>query len=646
MRTRWMWNTSMLTVALTLGAYGCSSCDEDGETGGTGGPSEEAEAGGEIFARNCTTCHTIGEGESVGPDLRGIGERREHDWLVRWIDDPIDMAANDPIGQEIFAQYRNVPMPDMNLSAEEIEQVLAYIDHESEGEAATPEEAFQPLAEADFDTAKRIFFDRCAGCHGTLRAGATGPNIQPERTREIGTRNIERILTNGTPGGMPSWGRMGILTEEEIGLLARFVQMDPPEPPQRPLSEIRESWELIVPVADRPTEVQTERDWENYFGVVLRDAGQVAIIDGDSHEMVTILDTGFAVHILRSSASGRYFLAIGRDGRVTMIDLWPETPQIVARVQGCIDARSVDASHHEGFEDRFVIEGCYWPSQYVVFDGGTLEPLSVTAVQGETVDTHEALDEVRVASIVASHHAPVWLLSLKESGHVGIVDYSQEGFPMVRRIGAERFLHDGGFDHTGRYFMVAANTRNRMVVIDAQEQTLVTTFETGTRPHPGRGANWEDPEYGWVNATTHIGQGRFSIYGADPANHPEHAWSVVRELELDGTGSLFIKTHPNSPWVWLDFSLNNDEDGTRQICVYSKADGEIHRCWQAADHGRVVHFEYNRQGTQVWVSVWDREGEIIVYDDRSLEEVTRITGDWLVTPTGKFNAYNTTHNIY
>jgi nitrite reductase (NO-forming)/hydroxylamine reductase len=445
---------------------------------------------------------------------------------------------------------------------------------------------------------------------------------------------------------MPPWGELGVLTEEEIDIMARYVQLPPPNPPQKPLEEIRESWDLRVPVADRPTTPETRRNWQNYVGVILRDAGQVAILDGDSYELVEIIETGFAVHILRSSSSGRYYYAIGRDGRVTLIDLWSEEPTLVAQVQGCFDARSVDGSKYEGYEDRYLIEGCYWPPQYIVYDGLTLEPLSVTSVEGSTFDTNEPLEEVRVASIVASHFDPVWVLALKESGHVGIVDYSQDGFPMVSRIPAERFLHDGGWDHTGRYFLVAANMRNKMVVVDVQRQELVSTFETGIRPHPGRGANWEDPEYGWVNATTHLGQGLFAVYGADPQAHPEHAWQVVRQVPIDGTGSLFIKTHPNSPWVWMDMALNNDPDGARTICVYSKQEGSMHRCWKAADRGRVVHFEYNRDGTDVWVSVWDAEGEIIIYDDATLREKERITGDWLVTPTGKFNVYNTAQDIY
>ncbi|HSM17022.1 MAG TPA: cytochrome D1 domain-containing protein [Gemmatimonadales bacterium] len=601
-----------------------------------------------IFDRTCFACHSIGEGPRVGPDLKNVHERRTGDWLVRWLEDPLGMAKNDSIGKALLAEWK-VPMSPPNLSRDEIDQVLEYIQLVSMGEVAGREaEDTGPveLSEADFKRGQEIFFDRCAGCHGTLRAGATGPNIQPARTTQIGTSALKAILTSGTPGGMPAWGLSGVLSAEEIELMAKYVQLEPPAPPAKPLSEIRNSWELRIPVKDRPTSPQTKRNWENFFGVILRDAGKVAILDGDTYELVSVINTGFAVHILRSSSTGRYFYAVGRDGRVTLIDLWTKDPSLVAQVQGCIDARSVEGSKYKGYEDRYLIEGCYWPTQFVVYDGLTLEPLSVTGVEGSAIRTNEPLKEVRVAAIIASHTDPVWVVALKESGHVAIVDYSKKGFPVVSRIPAERFLHDGGWDHTGRYFLVAANMENKMAVIDVQEQKLVTTFETGIKPHPGRGANWEDPEFGWVNGTTHIGQGLLAVYGADPVNHPEHAWKVVRQVTLDGTGSLFLKTHANSPWVWFDMPLNNDPEAARKVCVYSKQKGVVDRCWSVADHGAATHFEFNRAGTEVWVSVWDRAGELVVYDDKTLKEKRRIKGDWLVTPTGKFNVHNTAEDIY
>jgi len=616
---------------------------------GKGGSEMTAQqkAGEEIFNRSCTTCHTIGQGARIGPDLANVAQRREHDWLVRWIDDPIGMSATDPLAKQLLAEWKNIPMSDSLLDPPQIEDVLSYIDWASSaGGVGIANEPPMELDETQFAQAKQIYFDRCAGCHGTLRAGATGPNIQPARTAEIGTTAIKAILNNGLPGGMPPWGRMGILSHDEIEMMASYVQREPPTPPQLPLEQIIESWELLVPVADRPAKPQTDRDWENFVGVILRDAGQVAILDGGDKELLAIIETGFAVHILRSSSTGRYFYAIGRDGKVSMIDLWSESPTLVAQAQGCFDARSVDGSKYEGFEDKLVIEGCYWPPQYVVFDGQTLEPLKVEPVLNPTYDTNEPLEEVRVASIVASHYDPLWVVSLKESGHVALVDYSKPDFPIVSKIPAERFLHDGGFDHTGRYFMVAANMRDSIVVVDLETKELAAKFKTGIKPHPGRGANWVDPEFGWVNATTHLGEAKMAIYGADPENNPEYAWKVVREIELPSTGGLFLKTHPKSNWVWFDSPLSAEEDLTRQVCVYSKAEGKVHKCWQPTDYGRVVHFEYNRDGSEVWVSGWDRKGQLVVYDDETLEEITRITGDWLVTPTGKFNVYNTASDVY
>ncbi|MFW6066777.1 MAG: cytochrome D1 domain-containing protein [Myxococcota bacterium] len=641
--------TRTLAAVVLAGALAAvTGCDEDEAEEGAEVSSADVAAGEKLFETKCLSCHTIGEGDRTGPDLAGVNERREHAWLVKWIDDPMGMGKTDPIGKKLLEEYNNVPMPPQGLSEQEIEQVLAYIEAQTEAGPSDGAGDDGPieLTEAQFTKAKEIYFNRCAGCHGTLRAGATGPNIQPERTRQLGTKAIKTILTNGTPGGMPAWGEMNILGEKEIEILAGFVQMDPPDPPKLPLADIKESWDLKVPVADRPDEPQTKKNWENYFGVVLRDKGQVAILDGDTHELVNVLDTGFAVHILRSSSSGRYYYVVGRDGRITMIDLWTEEPTIVAQVQGCFDARSVDGSKLEGYEDKYVIEGCYWPPQYVVYDGQTLEPLTVHDVTGKAVDDGEELKEVRVASIVASHKDPVWMVALKESGHVGIVDYSKDGFPMVKKIGGARFLHDGGWDHTGRYFMVAANMENRMVVVDTATQELVANFETGIKPHPGRGANWKDPEYGWVNATSHMGQGLLAVYGADPEGSPEHAWKVVRKVELPASGSLFVKTHPKSKWVWVDFALSNEAEDTRKVCVYSKQKGKLEKCWSAADHGRVVHFEYDKSGKEVWVSVWDTEGEIVIYDDASLKEKTRIKADWLVTPTGKFNVHNTARDVY
>jgi nitrite reductase (NO-forming)/hydroxylamine reductase len=126
---------------------------------------------------------------------------------------------------------------------------------------------------------------------------------------------------------------------------------------------------------------------------------------------------------------------------------------------------------------------------------------------------------------------------------------------------------------------------------------------------------------------------------------------VVRETALPGAGSLFLKTHPKSAWIWVDMTLNSDPAMSRTVCVIARASPDTpHKCWEIATYGRAVHMEYNRQGTEVWISVWGdaskpgETGEIVVYDDATLEEKARIKN--LNTPTGKFNVYNTVHDVY
>ena len=551
------------------------------------------------------------------------------------------MLFRSNYGKQLLEKWGYL-MPDFDLSNQEIENIIAFLNAQ---DSLGPLQHTPPaeLTQTQFETTKNIYFDRCAGCHGLYRTGATGPLIDENRSKWIGTDGLAALLRYGTPRGMPNFGHSKILTETQITHLSSYLQLPPPDAPPLPMEDIRASWNLIVPVSERPTQPAHSRDWENFFGVVERDAGKISIYDGNTHELVARVDVGFAVHILRSSSTGRYFYAIGRDGLVTLIDLWSEVPTVVATAKGCHDARSVDGSKSEGYEDKFLIEGCYWPPQYVTFDGLTLEPLSrvdlpMTDIHGET------LKENRVAAIIASHSEPIWAVSLKEAGYVNIIDYSQPDFPTVSSIAAEKFLHDGGWDSTKRYFMVAANANNKMAIIDVADRSLEAVISTGNTPHPGRGANWFDPVYGWVNASTHIGEGKMTVYGADPVNHPQYAWSAVREITLPSAGSLFLKTHPNSPWVLMDMTLSANGTSHRQICAYSKENAVIDRCFDVAQNGRAVHFEFNKDGSEIWISDWATDGAIIILDGQSLTEIDRIIG--LQTPTGKFNVYNTAHDVY
>jgi nitrite reductase (NO-forming)/hydroxylamine reductase len=515
-----------------------------------------------------------------------------------------------------------------------------------------------PMTKEEFEKAKNIYFQRCAGCHGVLRKGATGKPLTTDKTLASGTEYLKVFIQYGSPGGMPNWGTSGELTEAEVDMMARYVQQEPPVPPEWGMKEMMASLKVNVPPEQRPTKKMNKLDLDNLFSVTLRDAGKIALIDGKTKKIVKILPTGYAVHISRMSKSGRYLYVIGRDARINLIDLWMPEPTNVAEIKVGLEARSVETSKYKGYEDKYAIAGTYWPPQFVIMDGDTLNPLKIVSTRGSTVDTQEYHPEPRVASIVGSHYNPEFIVNAKETGKIMAVNYSDLKNLKMTIIDAARFLHDGGFDSTGRYFMVAANASNKIAVVDTKEDKLAALVDVGKIPHPGRGANFVHPKFGPVWATSDLGDEFISLIGTDPVKHKAQAWKVVQTLTGQGSGSLFIKTHPKSTNLWVDTPLNPEAKISQSVAVFDIKNldkgFEILPIGEWADLGddgarRIVQPEYNVAGDEVWFSVWsakDKKSALVVVDDKTRKLKAVIKDPELITPTGKFNVFNTQHDVY
>ncbi|WP_432472649.1 cytochrome D1 domain-containing protein [Amphritea sp. HPY] len=517
------------------------------------------------------------------------------------------------------------------------------------GISATVAAAGPTLSEADFDKATTLYFQRCAGCHGVLRKGATGKNLEPAETVKLGQKRLEQIISYGTEGGMNNFD--DIFSKDEISLLSTFIQMEPPVPPEMSLDMMKEHTKQFVALKDYPTKPMHGRNWENFFVVIERDAGTAAIIDGDTKEIVAHIDTGYAVHVIKGTehhktdhpkdAVGRFWYTIGRDGKVNKIDLW-QTPDkmLVAETKMAYDARDIAVSG----DGKYVIAGGYWPPHFVIMDAETLEPLKVVSSRGINVDG-EYVNEARVAAIYTTPNEPTFMVAIKELGQMWQVDYTDLENLRIEQIDSAKFLHDGFFDPTGRYFQIAANASNKMVVVDTQERKLEKIIDVAKLPHPGPGANWVDKECGPVGGTTHLGEGAVSVWGNDPMGHPDQAWKLCYEVETDGAG-VFIRTHETSQYVWADQLKHPEPEVQQSVQVFDKDTREIVKTIRVTEEeGKAaLHMEFNQDGTEVWVSVWNRAdasnptGEIVIYDAKTLEEKHRIKG--LTTPTGKFNVFN------
>lgn len=95
---------------------------------GAGAPVDDAlaRAGADVFQDRCVACHKLGPGVAVGPDLTGVTERREPEWLRGMVLNPDSMLRADSTARALLAEYK-VPMIDTGLGEPEFRALLEFL---------------------------------------------------------------------------------------------------------------------------------------------------------------------------------------------------------------------------------------------------------------------------------------------------------------------------------------------------------------------------------------------------------------------------------------------------------------------------------------------------------------------------------------
>jgi mono/diheme cytochrome c family protein len=127
----------------------------------------EAEA---LFVVKCASCHTVGQGDRVGPDLKGVVGRRDRVWLTHMIQAPSTLLGADADARALLAKYNDVRMPDLGLSDPEVTALVSLLEYCS-AEACTLKGKFDPVTKAspaDIAMGQSLFV-------GEVRLGSGGP---------------------------------------------------------------------------------------------------------------------------------------------------------------------------------------------------------------------------------------------------------------------------------------------------------------------------------------------------------------------------------------------------------------------------------------------------------------------------------------
>ncbi|SMO54802.1 Cytochrome c2 [Saccharicrinis carchari] len=216
-------------------------------------------SGEEHYKATCAACHTIGKGRLVGPDLSGVYERRDTDWLIPFIRSSQKMVKDgDPIAVALHNEYNKVPMPDNNLNDAQIMNIIDYIRQVDSGEARElaggdqATDSTKQIVTTASDTAlisysnelikkgEALFLGHekftngasaCIACHSVryeaiLGGGKLSLNLTESYTR-LGPAGIKAILSNPPYPVMNVALRHNKLSDDEIeSLVAMLYEID------------------------------------------------------------------------------------------------------------------------------------------------------------------------------------------------------------------------------------------------------------------------------------------------------------------------------------------------------------------------------------------------------------------------------------
>jgi mono/diheme cytochrome c family protein len=156
----------------------------------------------DLFARKCGSCHTVGKGQRVGPDLKGVLGRRDRTWVEKMVSTPGAMLDSDATARQLVAQFGGVRMPDLGLTAGEVRTLVDLVERCS-AQPCDLAGKFVPVttaSAADMARGRDLFTGRlalkgggppCLSCHAARGSGAS-----------IAGGTLARDLTN-------AFGRLG-----------------------------------------------------------------------------------------------------------------------------------------------------------------------------------------------------------------------------------------------------------------------------------------------------------------------------------------------------------------------------------------------------------------------------------------------------
>jgi DNA-binding beta-propeller fold protein YncE/cytochrome c553 len=477
----------------------------------------------------------------------------------------------------------------------------------------------------------------CASCHGVNRLGGIGPALLPENLERLRRPEASKAIAQGRVASQ-MLGFADKLSKDEIEALTGLIYTALPETPvwnEPEISASRIQYAEPLNASDKP---MFKADPLNLFVVVELGDHHATILDGDKLEPIFRFQTRFALHGgPKFSPDGRYVYFASRDGWISKFDIYNQ--YVVAEVRAGINSRNLAVSG----DGKTILVGNYLPHTLVLLNADDLSLLKIIPAVG--LDGKSS----RVSAVYQAQPRGSFIAALKDVKEVWEIPYTLQqqsnGFQRsydpavqamvvgartfpVRRIVVDDYLDDFFFDQSYQHLISTARDAKKGHVLDLDTGKKVADLDLPGMPHLGSGITWEYQGH-QVMATPNTKEGEVTVIDMQ-------TWQTIKHIKTPGPG-FFMRSHENARYAWTDGFATNDASSRDTMTLIDKNTLEVAHVLRPAPGKTAAHVEFTRDGKYALVSIWEMEGELVIYDTDTLQVVKRIP---MKKPSGKYNVYN------
>ena len=490
-------------------------------------------------------------------------------------------------------------------------------------------------------SAEQLYQGHCQSCHGLQRMGGIGPTLYPENLARLRKKKALAVINHGraeTP--MPAFSDQ--LSKAQIQRLVDYIYSPSETLPVWDVENITASRQVFFTEKALGNKPLFTADPMNLFMVIEHGDSSATLLDGDTFTPITRFKTRFALHgSPRYSPDGRFVYLASRDGWISKYDIYNK--KTVSEVRAGINTRNMALSS----DGQYLMVGNYVPHNAVILSAESLAPIKVIPVSDQQGKSSRvsAIYNVppRHSFIIAFKDiSEIWEIPYSDKGGVDVYkgwahDYREDSgegkvenwrltnpFP-IRRIPTDGVVDNLSFDDD--YInLIGVNAKNQHVqIINLDTKKTITSLKISGKPHTGAAISWSY-QGKKVLAIPNLKESKVSII--DMEN-----WQLIKDIKTMGPG-FFMRSHKNSRYAWVDVFFGPNKD---KVHVINQDTLEIETTLTPEPGIKAAHVEFTQNGQYALLSIWDKNGALVVYDAKTLKEVTRVP---MNKPYGKYNVFN------